>query len=248
MLQRFTTLLVLISPLTAAGESIYFSDIPDFTQTDVKGAGFGNGQQFCAPAAVSNSLAWLGRDSGSQKSLVTLLASADYMNTDLKIGTGTNELLRGVHKYVNEELGGYRTLTYQGWRRHPTDYSTGIEIPELSFISRGVSERSAAWVNVGWYKVNAATKSYERVGGHWVTLVGYDLAAKQLVFHDPAPRAGYTKQSEHVSFRTLTGGRLTGKKNGLPTSAVGRLQLGQGMHLNGRADAAIIDGVVLLEL
>jgi hypothetical protein len=33
-----------------------------------------------------------------------------------------------------------------------------------------------------------------------------------------------------------------------PTDAAGYLQLGKGMHLHSKADTAIIDGVVLLEL
>jgi hypothetical protein len=51
-----------------------------------------------------------------------------------------------------------------------------------------------------------------------------------------------------VSFETLTTGRLVGKKAGLPAQARGYLRLGSGMHLHPKADAAIVDGVVLLEL
>lgn len=237
-----------ICPLAVAEDSRFFSDIPDFTQTDVKGDAFGNGQQFCAPAAVSNSLVWLNGESVDQRRLVLLLASESYMNTDLRIGTGTSELLRGVNRYLKEQFGGYRTLSYQGWRRHPRDYSANVRLPTLSFIARGVTKRSAAWLNVGWYRVNAASKEYERIGGHWVTLVGYDLGSDQLIINDPAPRAGRTRSSERVSFRALTGGRLSGTKSGLPTDARGYLQLGRGLHLHPRADTAIVDGVVLLEL
>lgn len=250
MIGRYTILIaaVLLTPSAAVGESRYFSDIPDFTQTDVKGQAFGNGQQFCAPAAVSNSLLWLSSEQVDQKHLVTKLASDQYMNTDLKIGTGTSELLRGVDRYVKEKYGGYKTLHYQGWRKHPGDYSTSIRVPTIEFITRGVQSRSAAWINVGWYKINASNKAYERIGGHWVTLVGYDLGNDRLIVHDPAPRAGHSKSSEHVNFRVLSGGHLTGGKSGLPTAAAGYLQLGRGMHLHSKADTAIIDGVVLLEL
>ena len=233
---------------TEPGDRRHLRDIPDFTQTDVKGDAFGNGQQFCAPAAVSNSLLWLGGRSAGQKALVTLLASERYMNTDLKTGSGTTELRRGVDRYVKEELGGYRTLVYQGWRKHPAAFSSHVRVPTLDFISRGVDGRSAAWINVGWYKVDAASKEYQRIGGHWVTLVGFDFGDNQLIVNDPAPRAGRTKSSEYVSFRALTGGRLTGRKSGLPTDARGYLQLARGMHLHSKADTAIIDGVVLLEL
>lgn len=232
----------------AAAETRYLDKIADFTQTDVKGRSFGNGQQFCAPAAVSNSLLWLQGKTLGQHRLVEQLASPGYMNTDLKIGTGTSELIRGVDRFVDEEFGGYKTLSYQGWRKHPSSYSTGVKVPDLGFMYRGVGNRSAAWINVGWYKIDSKAKSYRRVGGHWVTLVGYDTANDQLILHDPAPRAGHDKAAEYVSVREISGGTLTGNKSGLPTSATGYLQLGRGMHLNSRADTAIIDGVVLLEL
>lgn len=239
--------LLLNSPIVI-GQSRLIDDIPDFTQSDVKGAAYGNGQQFCAPAAVSNSLAWLSSEPVDQKSLVTLLASADYMNTSLNNGTGTSGVLRGVDRYARENLGGYRALSYQGWRKHPNRFSTRIRVPDLPFIKRGVGARAAAWLNVGWYRVNRTTEEYERVGGHWVTLVGYDLNNKLLILNDPAPRAGHGPSSERVLFHTLTEGRLVGKKAGLPTSARGYLQLGSGMHLSRRADTAIVDGVVVLEL
>lgn len=254
MIPRFPLLLLPLflflglASFEATAESAYFSDIPDFTQTNVRGESFGNGQQFCAPAAVSNSLVWLHKKSVDQRRLVESLASPDYMNTDLKIGTGTSELLRGVDRYVRGQFGRYRTLSYQGWRKHPAGYSSGVKIPQTGFMYRGVSRKSASWINVGWYKTDKKSKEYRRVGGHWVTLVGFDADKNLVILHDPAPRAGQSKAAEYVSLRQLTGGRLTGNKAGLPTNAKGYYQLGRGMHLNSRADTAIIDGVVLLEL
>jgi len=244
----FATLLLSFASVAEAPGSRLHRDIPDYAQTAVRGAEFGNGQQFCAPAAVSNSLMWLGAPTENQHSLVTLLASTGYMNTDLKIGTGTSELLRGVDRYATEAFGGFRTLAYQGWRRHPAKYSENTKKPAFDFIARGVAGRSAAWLNVGWYRIDGATGSYRRIGGHWVTLVGYDFRKRELVVHDPAPRAGHGDSREFVSFRALAGGRLTGKISGLPTDASGYLQLGRGMHLHPKADTAIVDGVVLLEL
>ena len=136
-------------PATAMAETRYFANVPDFTQTEVQGKAFGNGQQFCAPAAVSNSLLWLGADAASQKDLVELLASPSYMNTNLKIGTGTSELLHGVDRFVREEFGDYETLTYQGWRKHPGQFSDNNKVPTLDFMARGVADQAAAWVNIG---------------------------------------------------------------------------------------------------
>lgn len=238
---------LLLNVPAAAGASRFIEGIPDFTQTQVEGAAYGNGRQFCAPAAVSNSLAWLLPQRTNQKRLVVQLASEGYMNTSLKNGTGTSGVLRGVSRYAQETFGGYRTLSYQGWRKHLSSFSTGVRVPTLPFIGRGVGKRSAAWLNVGWYKVNRTSGEYERIGGHWVTLVGYDFDKQLLILNDPAPRAGHDS-SERVRFHELTGGRLVGKKTGLPTSAKGYLQLGRGMHLHPKADTAIVDGVVLFEL
>ena len=238
----------LCTNLAAAGSRRLHHEIPDFTQTQVRGAEFGNGHQFCAPAAVSNSLIWLGRRKVDQLELVTMLASDGYMNTSVKNGTGTSGVLRGVDRYANEKLGGYRTLSYQGWRRHPKRFSTRIRVPTLKFIQRGVARRSAAWLNVGWYRANRKTGEYQRIGGHWVTLVGYDLRNDQLIINDPSPRAGTAGSNEYVTFQVLRRGRLTGKKSGLPADAQGYLQLNRGMHMHRKADTAIVDGVVLLEL
>ena len=242
MLKRTLLVLCLVPWAIAVGGNLNGS-IPDFTQTDV---GPGAGQQFCAPTAVSNSLIWLMGGRGNQAQLVTLLASSSYMNTSLKNGTGTSGVLRGVHRYVNEHLGGYRTLSYQGWRKHPAKFGTGTRVPTIGFVERGVHRRSAAWINVGWYRRGETQREYRRVGGHWVTLVGIDTRKRQIIINDPAPRA--SNGQEYVTYRQLLGGRLVGKKQGLPTDAKGYLELGTGMHLHRKADTAIIDGVVLLEL
>ena len=238
------TLLILAGAATA--ERRLNARIPDFTQTEIRGAGHGNGQQFCAPAAVSNSLFWLAPRGLAQQDLVKLLASEAYMKTSLKDGTGTSGVLRGVHRYATETFGEYQSLLYQGWRKHPATFSTGIRVPTLSFIERGVTRRSAAWLNVGWYRLDRTRREYRRVGGHWVTLVGFDFVKNQLIISDPAPRA--TPGHEYISYRRLAGGRLVGKKSGLPTNAEGYLQLGRGIHLHPKAETAIIDGVVLFEL
>ena len=41
-------------PVIAVDAADMLYDVPDYTQTDVRGAGSGNGQQYCAPVAVSS--------------------------------------------------------------------------------------------------------------------------------------------------------------------------------------------------
>lgn len=231
----------------------YINDIPDFTQTDVHGKDTGNGQQYCAPVAVSNSLVWLHQQTQTdeQLALIKKLASTEYMKTSLQNGTGTAGLLRGVDKIVRELFGGYARLEYQGWRKHPRQYSTQVKVPQLAWLAEGINNNAAVWLNVGWYQFDSTQDEYQRIGGHWVTLVGIKLLGttmQTLILHDPAPRAGKTFANEHVKITALESGTLTGKKHGLPTAAKGYFLLGEGMHIKARADVAIIDGAVLLKL
>ncbi len=234
-----------LSPLCFAGTS-YINEIPDFTQTDIRGNKSGNGQQYCGPVAVSNSIIWLNKNKGDQIQLIHKLASKDYMNTSLKNGTGTSGIIRGVEKITGELFDGYKILEYEGWRKHPEKNSSGVKIPSINRIKSAVTRNSTAWINVGWYLYNKKNNEYNRIGGHWVTLVGSKY--KQLILHDPAPRAGKTFSNEYVEYSILKSGTLVGKKWGLPFSAQGFVSLGKGMHKKKGADFAIVDGVVYLEI
>ncbi|MFK8028815.1 MAG: hypothetical protein AB8G18_01130 [Gammaproteobacteria bacterium] len=229
-----------------ASEMPFIHDIPDFTQTHVIGKSRGNGQQYCAPTAVSNSLVWMSGGEISQLALIKKLASKRYMNTSLKNGTGTTGVLRGVERISEELFGRYKELTYEGWRVHPKSYSSGLKRPDIAKMKSYISAKSTAWINVGWYKYNKKNDEYQRIGGHWVTLVG--AKGNQLILHDPAPRAGQTFSNEFVTFSEVKTGTLTGEKTGLPADARGYYSLGKGMHIKSRADVALIDGVVYFKI
>ena len=240
-MKQLIVLFITVFPSICLSSSQYINEIADFTQTDVKGKNSGNGQQYCAPVAVSNSLVWLG-DQKDQLSLIRKLASKQYMNTSLKNGTGTTGVLRGVERISKALFGGYEYLEYEGWRKHPTSYSRGVKRPDIERLKSAVSRRSSAWVNVGWYQYSERKNEYKRVGGHWITLVGSN--GKQLIFHDPAPRAGGGFSNEFVNYSIINSGMLVGRKSGLPTKAKGYISLERGMHIKSSADFAIIDGVV----
>ncbi|MCG8009723.1 MAG: peptidase C39 family protein [Candidatus Thiodiazotropha lotti] len=242
----YPIILLCLYPLAGLADLAYINQIPDFTQTDVTYSGSGNGHQFCAPVAVSNSFVLLSGRAQEQNEMIALLASSEYMNTSLKNGTGTTGVLRGVDKIAKELFGGYSKLEYQGWRKHASKYSTGILRPEINKLKNAISNRSAAWLNVGWYRYDKTRNEYRRLGGHWVTLVGAD--AEHLVIHDPAPRAGRGFSNEFVEYQTINSGMLVGGKEGLPVEAEGYLVLGRGFHLKSGADFAIVDGAVYFRL
>lgn len=235
-----------IFPLSCFADSLYINDIPDFMQANIRGEHRGNGQQYCGPVAVSNSITWLNQNKNNQLELIYKLASRQYMNTSLKNGTGTSRLIRGVVKITEELFGGHEKIEYEGWRKHPKLYSSGISTPTLDRIKSAISSRSVAWMNIGWYKYNENRKEYKRIGGHWVTLVG--SKHNQLIIHDPSPRAGKIFSNEYINYSIIEKGVLIGNKVGLPFSAKGLISLGVGMHKKKRADYAIVDGVVYLEI
>lgn len=226
----------------AESNTEFIDAIPDFTQSRISGRAYGYGAELCAPVAVSNSLSWITNTRNTQAELVKLLASSDYMNTDIRRGTRTWDLLHGVNAIAVDLFGHYSRLEYQGWKKHPARFSTGVDIPDMDWIIDGIGKDSAIWLNVGWYSYNSDNNSYKRVGGHWVTLVGYE--SDLLIIHDPAPRAGQSFSNEYVHTSVIEGGALVDSNTGLYRSAAGYLRLDKGMHIKSIADVAVIDGAV----
>jgi hypothetical protein len=241
---RFLLSLLLMTPvlLFAASNTAYIHQIPDMTQSEIGGWQYAFGAQYCAPVAASNSFYWLADNKGDQRVLARSLASTRYMHTDKDRGTATAQFLNGVDAMAVKLFGGYQQLEYQGWKRHPRKFSTGIKIPEWRWIIEGVADGSAVWLNVGWYQYDSVNHAYHRVGGHWVTVVGYD--DDMLIIHDPAPRAGQSFANEYVHTVQLRGGMLADQRSGLYQPAEGYLVLGTGMHLKSIADVAVVDGAV----
>lgn len=233
---------------TSKADSSFYNEIPDLLQTKESANFAGGGTQFCGPVAASNALAWLKGEQSEdyQIQLVHKLSSKEYMNTNSSNGTGTTGFIRGILKYANEELGGYKRLEYRGWKKGPPEYKSNLSIPTLAFMKSGLNRRGGVWLNIGWYDHDKLTNEYKRVGGHWVTLAGQK--DNQLVIHDPAPRAGRSFSNEFVNISILPSGTLIGKKFGLPKKATGFITLGKGMHIPSRATTAIVDGAVILQL
>ena len=240
--------------------------IPDLTQTDQRAAFPGGGSQFCCLVAISNSLMWLDSNGfqnlvensedpfESQVKLVKLLASKQYMDTDLIEGTGTTKLMRGIKKYVQDHGYEITHLGYEGWRKHPPEMKTMYPIPRLSWIKHSILDGGAVWLNVGWYKYNSSKNEYVRISGHWVTLVGYGkdendkINQRCLILHDPSGRTGKTFENEYAIVNKIRSGTLVGDWIGLPRKAAGYCKLQGGMHIKNEADVAIIDGAIALKL
>ena len=233
--------------------------IPDLTQTDPAGNFANGGRSFCGPVAVSNSLMAIYEkdlywEEVTHHDLVNQLASLSFMNTHEKTGTSVSQLLRGVELYLQsrKEKGYY--LKFQGWRPHDLKFRTNVNEPRLSWIQAILAKGGAVWANVGWYQRTDEEGALRRMGGHWVTIVGFgeDAAGKArpdyLIIHDPAPRAGIEPGPEHVRVRPLESGKLVGRMQNLPRPARNILSLEDGMHIKPGAQFALMDGAVGLLL
>lgn len=246
------------------------AETPDFCQTDPSGKFAGKGADFCGPVSVSNSLVYLSKRGfpklqpdaanghAAQIALIQRLASPDFMDTFDRKGTSPPRLMAGVQKLVEEA--GYQVvrLEQQGWKEATKQYPRQAEVPSLTWMKAALATPGGAvWLNVGWYKADAATNDYVRFGGHWVTLVGYGKDAagnddpRTVLIHDPAPRTGKAPVTQRVCLHELTTGTL--QRPTSPTEvrrrpAKGFWELKDEMKLKVGADAAVLDAVVVLEL
>jgi hypothetical protein len=243
---------------------------PDFCQTDPAGKFPAGGGYFCGPVAAANSLMYLARngfpelcppatnDKESQIRMIHQLAAEDFMNTTGKRGTNPPRLMAGVEKFVAQA--GYRVtrLEQTGWRDQTARFPAKSEIPTLAWIQQGIAAKGGAvWLNVGWYDRKPGSAEYQRIGGHWVTVVGcvppqpHPPSPPAILLHDPAPRTGKAPLTQRVSLATLAEGQLLVKSSSgkiRRRDAAGFLTLNDGMKIKSGANTAIIDAAVLLQI
>lgn len=246
---------VLLS-LAASLSAARARETPDISQTHPELPN--GGTDYCAPAAVSNSLVWLaangfgtllpgdGDVDRRQLALMKLLGSKPYFATKPADGTGPAELLTGLERFLIDHGHPAKSLRYQGWRKHPKRLGTGTSKPEVTWIAASLDAVGGAWINVGWYDFEPKTNTFHRKGGHWLTVVGASPDGTLLV-HDPAPRAGARPSTETLTFAPIIDGTLAGEDRRLPLPAAGFLRI-SGMKLPSGRDAAILDGAVALQL
>lgn len=263
------SILALLGPIAAASSeppSAYVERIdavPDLTQTRVRDSALRDGQDFCAPVAVSNSLVYLARngypkllDNGpanesAQIALIRRLASPEFMRTSADGGTSKEGVVDGVGSYVTRRGYTIEHLSYRGIEvYYQPEEPAPSESVALPWLKARLAAGASIWLQIGWY--HDEDQDFRKTGGHWVTLVGYgvdeagELDEACLVLHDPSPRAGLEFANEFARAERLESGRILGW--GLPQPAQGFYRLSDGMHLPEDADTAIIEGTVVLEL
>ncbi len=256
------------------------SSTPDLTQTDVRAHFDQGGKNYCAPVAVSNSFVWLAEHGypkllpeshvnsyqakilskeedliNRQIELARILGSTAFMNTKGEEGTEVDNVLLGIKGYVSQQ--GYRIkrLGYQGFRSLLSEFDMGSRRPRLEWLRQGILGRSGVWLNIGWYRFNSQSRTYVRIGGHWVTLVGYGIdennkpADNIFIIHNPAPKAGNEFHNDFIQLKPIEGVLVsrTGLR-GFPRPAWGFYKIVSGLPPFADCDTAILEGAVVLEL
>ena len=259
------TLLPIGAMNPAAPDVDRFQGTPNFIQTDQDSSLPGGGKEFCGPVAASNSLVWLSKNgfpnlapnSGSPKddqvSMIKTLGSNEYMRTNLIDGTGVNNFLNGVGKYVRSCNYQFASLQYEGWRKGSQNYPTIADKPSLRDIRLSLEGKSGIWINIGWYKFDAAQNLYKRTGGHWVTVVGAGVnssgqnSPNTLIIHDSSFRTCPDRLPEFLQLEELVDGQMAGKNDNVQRSARGYYRVASGMKFSKKV-TPIIDGVVILKM
>lgn len=262
---KFITLLLLVPSICFSAFNIdRIEAVPDLTQTDRRAYLPGKGRMYCGPAAVSNSLAWLAgqgyegllptysNESNLQYEIARKLGSRNYMRTIVNEGTSTWRLMKGVAKYIKDAHYQFASLSYQGVGKTPKEYPKDSDRPSLEWLKEGFETLSGIWIVLGWYSHNEAMDEYTRVGGHWVTVVGYgmtregELDPQMLIIHDPAPWGKNVPSPLYVKAEEIYTGDIKGKTSSRP--AAGHYKLTGEMPLSRNSDCAILDGIVILKM
>lgn len=228
---------------------------PDYYQRDRDFGGFPDkGRVYCGPTATANAIVWLAENgfpflssrSGDAKKdqheIIASLGSSTYMN--VIEGVGPWGVCDGLKRYIMDKGYTYDSLRSQGWRAVAPEFQTGVIKPDLNWIKRGILHNNIVLANFGWYSYDKDKDEYRRVGGHWMTIVGYGHNGKEkdslsLVVHDPATR---WVSNEYRTLEKITSGVLKGSRQ-MPSDAIGLYRYKTGWNRYG-----ILDAVVMLSM
>ena len=159
-----------------------------------------SGATYCGPVAVSNLFFWFSRHGfpslvpscgdprHNQHDLICALASSRYMKTGSD-GSTVQGLCDGIKHYLQEhKVDG--EVTFEGMFNVSREFKSGSEVPDIEKMELFSTGNRAAWLNIGWCTFDAATNTYHRTGGHWVSLIGYGSNGHKevpgcLVVNDP---------------------------------------------------------------
>ncbi|MBX9666097.1 MAG: hypothetical protein K2X93_00705 [Candidatus Obscuribacterales bacterium] len=236
---------------------------PDFLQSDPSANLPAGGLTACGPVAASNALIWLARNgypnlTEDYKSIAGQARLTEALSKQMKItitqGTSVTHLTNGLSDFLHSKGYKFKSIKYQGWEEHPTEFSTGVAKPSIEFIKRAFDSKSCILMMIGWYKHSKDSDHYRAFAQHWVTVVGYGkdkegkLDPDMLIIHDSAPRSGATLSHDYVKVLPIEHGSFLKNRGRKTISAKGWYRLAGGLRVEESADCGIIDGIVVMSL
>ncbi|HZH94279.1 MAG TPA: hypothetical protein VEY06_00275, partial [Flavisolibacter sp.] len=155
----------------------------------------GNGGMYCVPTSTVNLMAFLSQNGYSQlwrrlpgnlptfskeNIIQNLSIMGDYMDTDPEDGTSMSDALDGIEDYVEDRYFGswYSRSCASGDNIRISNLKAHLELKRVVAVCFGRYERD---------NPNDAN-SYDRMGGHCITVAGLKMnnSGSTLVYHDPA--------------------------------------------------------------
>ena len=171
----------------AASESFNFQPgINLFTEsvalTDIMGS---KGSQLCAPIAITHAFNFLKYKHSPAFSSLNLTGSYQSQirsfyqkcGTDKNNGTQYPRALSCMRKFIEDS--GYSAWVYMVGPDASivppgsslSDIQRAVSIDDIRYY---VSNSAAVIMTIGWYKLNPATRVFERESGHFINIYGYD--------------------------------------------------------------------------
>lgn len=239
---------------------------PDFAQTDPALNLPGGGKFYCVPVATANALVWYAKERGYSDLLpVTGISLTDkvatvarvlgedrYMSTAPKGGTSHLKFMQGLSSYISD-AGYSSTITYRGRWPMPKKYGRiETRAPDLDAIHEQFSDGAAVFLSIGFYEEGSRPGEWKRVGGHFVTVVGFGIDKNgnvdpdTVILHDPGDKASAGVEKRYLLLEEMRRGRfIDGRGN--ESEARDHLKIADGMDLR-RGVIGVIDAVVALDL
>ena len=164
------------------------TDTPSLVQVDFGPYGEylpGDGESYCVPTSATMSILWLVRNGFTQLGSTNLndatnleLVIAGLMGTTASGGTDWDGYSNGIITYFNA-----RGISAQQFTHLATPN------PDIEWLSTNNINQSIVNFAVGWFypSPSGQTTNYANAGGHGLTLLAADPAARTITINNPYP-------------------------------------------------------------
>ena len=260
-------LFLLAGPVQAASyDTSRMDQFPDFSQTDPALGLPGGGKYYCVPVATANALVWYAKERGYSdllpvqgmsltekvSTVARQLGQDRYMSTAPKGGTSQVKFMQGLSAYISDR--GYSSkISYRGRWRMPKKYGRiDIGAPDIYDIQDKFSSGAAVFLSIGYYKEGDRPGELKRIGGHFVTVVGFgvdkngNVDRDMVVLHDPGDARSASVKERYLRLEKMRNGQFV-SRNGSESDASEHLKITGGMRFR-RGIVGVIDAVVSLDL